>query len=183
MSRGVWKTRGNGDGIKFLRALVGHTSDECIIWPFSRHPTGYAGFGYLGKSYYVHRFMCELAHGPSEFPKTQAAHSCHNQSCVNPRHLSWKTPSQNMLDKRANGTAHLNGGQGWKGKLTPEQVAEIRAMKGVKTLAVLSSQFGVTIKTIRSAQNGETYTGKAMDWKEINQRGAKTRRQNAARAT
>ncbi len=176
-----WSSKpGQGAAVKFLRDHVSYASDDCLIWPFSRHPTGYASFGYLGKSYYAHRFMCRLVHGAPPSPEhKQTSHSCHNPRCVNPRHLSWATASQNMLDKRANGTQSNNGGHGRKGKLSPEQVAEIRAVKGTETLATTAARFNVTIKTIRSVQNGESYTGKVVDWFEVNRRGAETKRRNA----
>lgn len=170
---------GSGKAAKFLHDHVAYAGDDCLMWPFSKHPTGYATFGYLGEYHYAHRFMCELVHGPAPSAAHQAAHSCHKPGCVNPRHISWKTPTENMLDKRANGTASLNGGQGWKGKLSPEQVAAIRSVKGRETLAVTAARFGVTIKTIRSAQNGETYSKAAIDWKQARRKQWETRRRNA----
>lgn len=168
---------GKGKCIQFLRENVAYAGDDCLLWPYASLPNGYGHLGYLGKVHYSHRLMCELAHGPKPTPEHGLVrHSCHNPRCVNPRHVSWGTASQNMLDKRANGTASLNGGQGRRGKLTPEQVAEIKSLKGEETLAATATRFNVTIKTIRSAQNGETYSGKELDWYAINQRSAPKRR-------
>lgn len=152
-----YPNRGNGLAIQFLRSLAGYYRNSCVLFPFHVLPNGYAQFCHTdehGKHFvYAHRFICEQTHGPAPTPSHHASHSCHNPRCVNPRHLSWKTASENMQDKKANGTAHLNGSRGPGGKLTPDQVLAIRAAKGVKTLAVLADEHGVTIKTIRNAQN------------------------------
>lgn len=85
--------RGEGKTIKWLRAHTDYSHDWCLIWPFVSKLHGYGQFGYLGKNYYAHRFMCELAHGPAPSPLHEAAHSCGrgHEGCVNPQHLSWKT--------------------------------------------------------------------------------------------
>lgn len=146
---------------QWLRNRVAHQGDDCLLWPFSTIP---AGYGQLTtritgekKFTYAHRLMCELAHGTPPTPAHQASHSCHKPGCVNPKHLSWKTASENMLDKRANGTASRANSWGRKGRFSPDQVAAIKAMKGRATLAAAADQFGCTIKTIRSVQNGVTY--------------------------
>ncbi len=56
--------RGEGAAAKFLHDNVLYAGDACLIWPFSRMPTGYGSLGYLGKLHYAHRLMCELVHGP-----------------------------------------------------------------------------------------------------------------------
>jgi hypothetical protein len=77
--------------------------------------------GYLGDTLYAHRLMCQLAHGDPPTPDHIAAHSCGrgHEGCVNPNHLSWKTYSENELDKRVHGTTR-NPWWGKKGKLTRE---------------------------------------------------------------
>lgn len=60
--------KGEGAAIRFIRDHERYPHKEwCLIWPFST-TRGYGTFGYLGKGYYAHRFMCELAeeYGVSE---------------------------------------------------------------------------------------------------------------------
>jgi hypothetical protein len=52
--------KGNGRGINFLRSLIGHQGDDCIIWPMTRS-RGYGTVGLNGKLHKAHRIMCELA--------------------------------------------------------------------------------------------------------------------------
>lgn len=140
--------RGRGNNYKWLLAHIGHTADECLIWPFSRNNTGYGQLGYKGQMKKAHRFMCELAHG--EPPEGyEASHSCGNGmgGCVNPRHLSWKTRSENQLDRRRHGTANTNP-TGRTGKLTPMQKHEILRLRGKMTQAKIAARYGVHFETI-----------------------------------
>lgn len=149
-------TKGNGKTIQFIRDHVTYPHAEwCLIWPFST-TRGYGTFGYLGKSYYAHRFMCDLAHGKPPSDIHEAAHSCGDTSCVNPHHLSWKTPSENGKDCREHGT-HVRSRYGSAGKLTPDQAETIRSLKGVKTLLQLADEYGVSESCISNVWTGKTH--------------------------
>ncbi len=129
---------------------------HCLYWPFGKTSAGYGQFGRGGKQKFVHRYMCEYAHGPSPSPKHQAAHSCGNGhlGCVNPAHLSWKTPRENQLDRPAHGTAST----GYKRrKLTEEQAAQIRALTGLQPVAITAANYGVSEANIRHIQSGKTW--------------------------
>lgn len=175
--------KGKGAALKFIRDHIAFTGDDCVMWPFSQNTVN--GYGYLGadgKQHAAHRYMCQAAHGPCPTPAHHAAHSCHQRTCINPRHLSWKTLSENMMDKRENGTSRRTNTWGIKGKLAPEQVEKIRELRGKETQAALAGRYGVTEASIRNIYKGKTYTGKVIDWKKINRRGAETRRAKSARA-
>lgn len=149
--------KGKGAAIRWIREHADYQGDDCIQWPFTAL-RGYGLFGYLGKHHYAHRFMCELIHGPAPSVKHQAAHSCGNghNRCVNPKHLSWKTLGENMLDKRRHGTTN-KAWWGRRGKLTPEQIEEIRATTGPNTVPALAAKFNVTESNIRHIQSGRTW--------------------------
>ena len=139
---------GNGKGIRFLRANVGYTGDDCLIWPLFRNPEhGRGMFGLNGKVLYAHRVMCELAHGRAPIGRPQASHSCGkgHLGCVNPRHLSWASNSDNQRDRRRHGTQR--GAKGNRTKLTNSQIYEIR--QGKRTQAQLAKAFGVSIGCIQ----------------------------------
>lgn len=133
--------KGRGKGIMWIRDHAGYDGDECLIWPYSRNPeTGYGTFGLDGFLYYAHRYMCELVNGPEPSERHQSAHSCGNGhlGCVTPRHLSWKTISENQLDKHIHGTRRL-----LDRRLTTGQVAEVRALKGKMSQYDIARKFGV----------------------------------------
>lgn len=145
--------RGKGRAIKFVRDHVNYQGDDCVLWPFALMPNGYGHFGFEGEMHYPHRYICELAHGAPPTTKHQAAHSCHNRACINPRHLSWKTLSGNMLDKRENGTQAI----GRVYKLTTEEVAEIRELVLTMSVPAVAAKFGVCESTIRHIRAGRTW--------------------------
>lgn len=112
-------------------------TDECIIWPFTTTAKGYPKiFG----TRYAHIEVCLRVHGDRPVG-TAAAHSCNMPSCVNRRHLSWKTYRENEMDKLANGTHGK--------KLTIEQVIEIRHLASFDIDPnEMASQFGVSKESI-----------------------------------
>lgn len=141
---GGWSgVRGKGQAIAFLQALIGHSDEACVFWPFSHNGLGYGRVGYLGQVYYAHRLMCELAHGTAPADKPQAAHSCGNgnKGCVNPRHLSWKSNSENQIDRRVHGT--LRPDRPVRLTVTPEQIEQMRALKGKMSLFKIADMLGV----------------------------------------
>ena len=141
--------KGKGPGTLWIKAHLAYEGDDCLPWPYTLDPFyGRGRCSYNGKLYWAHRLMCELAHGQAPEDRPQAAHSCGNGhlGCCNPRHLSWKSNSENQIDRRAHGRPE--GGKGTRTHLTPEQVATIRASKGIVPQTKLAEQFGVKRGTI-----------------------------------
>jgi hypothetical protein len=148
--------RGSGKTIQWIRNHVSYPHEDwCLIWPFST-TRGYGHFSYLRKGYYAHRFMCELSKGTAPSDVHEAAHSCGDSSCVNPHHLSWKTPTENGLDCRKHGT-HVRSRYGSAGKITMEQAETIRGFKGIKTLRELADEYGVSESAISNVWVGKTH--------------------------
>lgn len=147
-----YPTRGKGAGFAWLKAHVDYQGDNCLIWPMFRESrVGRGMVNINGVRGWAHRFMCQMAHGDPPTPKHQAAHSCGkgHEGCCNPRHLEWKTNSQNQLDRRKHGTLTKCTWSSYRGKLSQEQIAEIRALKGKKTQMALAEQFGVSLGCIQ----------------------------------
>lgn len=79
------------------RILNAPATDECILWPFGRS-IGYGQIRIDGKPHRVHNVVCRHFHGEPQGRRYQAAHSCGNKLCANPRHLRWATPVENRRD-------------------------------------------------------------------------------------
>ncbi len=119
--------KGKSAVLDFLRSYIGYTGDDCVLWPYSHNGTGYGHFHTSKIRGYAHRLMCEWTHGPAPSPEHEAAHSCGKRPCINPNHLSWKTPSGNQMDSVEQGTHYSKPGR-LRFKLTEEQVSEIKAL-------------------------------------------------------
>lgn len=141
---------------EFLEMQAQET-DECILWPYSQNGDGYGQVRAIGRKRHTHRLSCETAHGPALFTGAQAAHSCRNRHCFNPRHLRWATPAENEADKIADGTD--NRGWGTPGaKLTEFDVRAIRHyVKCGTKQSVLASHYGVRHQTIYNVVTGRCW--------------------------
>lgn len=131
-----------------------YQGNQCLRWPFSYDQgVGRGRLLFEGKSQWAHRVMCILAHGHPPEDKPQTAHSCGNghMGCVNPKHLSWASQSENHLDRRKHGT-HITSRFGSRSPLTPQQVAEIRAAKGRETQMATAKRFKISHANVRRWQ-------------------------------
>lgn len=155
--------KGNGRAHAWILAHVNYEGDWCLIWPFSK-PNGYGMFTHLGERYYAHRRMCELVKGPPPTPDHEAGHSCGrgHEGCIHPKHLDWKTKSENQADRATQGTKATGG----YGKLTPEKAQAIRALKGTVPQRKVAELYGVSRANVSLIQNGKSWTGPNKYWPE-----------------
>jgi hypothetical protein len=115
----------NGRVLKWLKKLVAHPPQECVVWPFAMSPEGYGKVVLEGNLITAHRASLILATG-EDHPKIFACHGpCHNRLCVNPKHLYWGTAQRNVLDRVRDGTDNRGERHGMA-KLTADDVAAIR---------------------------------------------------------
>ncbi len=143
--------KGKGQAFLWLKARVNYQGDDCLPWPFCTDDRiGRGRIAYNGRHYWAHRLMCEMAHGPPPTPKHQAAHECGkgHYGCCNPRHLSWKTNSENQLDRRKTGNM-LRNRNGNKTVLTEAQIAEIISLKGKISQVAIGAKFGVSLGCVQ----------------------------------
>lgn len=139
----------------WLKEHVDYDGPDCLIWPWSRFTTGYGQVGIDRKVHGAHRVMCELVNGPPPTPAHQAGHSCGlgHDACVHPKHLSWKTKSENRRDREQ----HRRKIKNFRYKLTPEQAEEIRKLAGTMTNTALAAKYGVSRGCVRQIIKGETW--------------------------
>jgi len=138
----TWNS-GNGEAYRWLMESLSYDGDECLTWPFSTN-RGYGQFGHMGNTYKAHRYICEIIHGPAPTAAHLACHSCGrgHKGCVTKRHILWKTPRENQLDRRIHGTQH--GAKGARTNLTLEQIQDIRDSQGVEKNADVIRRLGIT---------------------------------------
>lgn len=152
--------RGKGHYYQWLKEHVSHVGDECLIWPGTRNWNGYGTLGVEGDLCYAHRTMCKLVHGEPPTPKHVAAHSCHNGKggCVHPKHVSWKTPRENLLERKAAGTLTEKRWGCRETNLTPNQITAIKALKGKMNQRQIGELFGISYQHVSVVQNGKLVT-------------------------
>ena len=123
------------------KADVGSAND-CWLWRGRKNEKGYGLFGDEG----AHRVSYRLEHG-SIPDGLFVMHLCDIPACVNPRHLTVGTVTDNNRDCRTKGRAvNVTGERHGRSKLTDEQVAVIRAHTG--RMRDLAERFGVSPSTI-----------------------------------
>lgn len=150
---------GEGRGLAWLRESFLQQTDDCILWPFSLGSKGYGQIGIGRSNRLAHRVSCELAHGPAPSPDHQAAHSCGDRRCVNPRHLRWATVKENAADRIVHGT-HLEGETAGRAKLTNRQAGAIRSDN--RPSRVIAAEYGVSRGCINFIKRGVTYRAAAL---------------------
>lgn len=167
---GRWKKYGDpligstakGAPMAFIRdVLLNTTSNACIAWPFGTRDDGRGIFHHNGWHGSASRAVCAIAHGPPPTPEHHAAHSCGkgHLGCVNPRHIRWATPKENMADQLIHGTRqdYKNMARGERvstAKLTEDDVRQIRALKGIKKRIELARMFGIDPTQVWNIQTG-----------------------------
>lgn len=143
---------------EWVREHVSFKGDECLVWPFARDPNGYAVLNVGGRKRFAHRVMCEAAHGTSPSRHHYACHTCGkgHEGCVNPTHLRWGTPSENIADTVEHGTAY-RGEACVAAKLTEADVQAIRLLDGRLPPEEIAQKFGVARRTISDVLARKTW--------------------------
>lgn len=122
------------------------TESGCLLWNGSLNSDGRGRIGYLGKSLQVHRLAYEKEFGT--IPEgMHVLHKCDVPSCINPQHLFLGTHQDNMEDRYQKGR--------YKGKLSKEQVAQIKA--DPRYHLDIARQYGVSRPHITGIKSGNSH--------------------------
>ena len=136
--------------VRFMKNV--DKTDSCWLWTGSKN-NGYGQIRFEGKVWIAHRLMYLHCHGELK-NDLDICHICRNK-CVNPDHLEQKTRSENMGDKRRDGT-FPRGEKTSASKLTNAQVLDIRSRTN-QTQRSIADEFGVSETIIGRILKGETY--------------------------
>ena len=125
-----------------------------IVTSHTKNSRGYPQFARKGKKILIHRYMYEKHYGkiPDGF---NVCHKCDTPSCCNPEHLFLGTQKDNIQDAIKKGRIH-SGEKINSSKLTISDVIVIRGLENL-TQRQMANIYSVTIRTIRSIRNRETW--------------------------
>lgn len=106
------------------------------------------------KLYNAHRIAFALHNGWMPSVDSECMHKCDNRACCNPAHLAVGTKLDNSHDSVKKGRRPI--GESNHGKLTEEQVREIRMSK--ESYRKLAKKYGVGPSTIWACTHGLSWT-------------------------
>lgn len=133
-------------------------TDRCVLWPYSLNTAGYGQLNIDRYLHRVHRLSCEMEHGDPPTEHHEAAHSCRNRHCFNPRHLRWATRLENDRDKTRDGTDNKGEKHGMA-KLTDDSVRAIRQLSAEGWLgSTIAERFGVTPMAVSNVLSGKSWS-------------------------
>lgn len=112
-----------------ISRTIRNSETNCLEWQGNKTKAGYGRLPLDSKIVATHRFMATLVYGEPTENKNNVLHSCHNPSCINPDHLRWGSPKENMQDmfiKNRTGKTLVAIGKFNGKRLKPAQVIAIR---------------------------------------------------------
>jgi HNH endonuclease len=130
---------------KWIQNHIHLETDDCIIWPFA-----------LEKAQELCRWVCTIHYGKVPDNMWACHGPCQNRRCINYRHLSWQTPSQNAEDMYRDGTMQ-SGEKCVTHKLKLNEVNEIRKLYRIYTQKELGKMFRVNQSTISDILIGKSW--------------------------
>lgn len=146
---------------RFWQKVKKTDDGSCWEWVGYKMPNGYGRISVGAKKeggVSAHRFSCELHHGPMPFDGAHVMHICDNRGCVNPDHLRWCTPSENIqdaYDKKRKVSPWSNGNHPFA-KLTTEKVLRARNNPQIPG-AVMAQELGCSKSTVSAIRLGKIW--------------------------
>lgn len=142
-----------GIEVEYYQSLIKPLKNGCWFFLGFKNKAGYGKVFKRGKYYTAHRFYYEAFYKTILDNRMFACHSCDNPSCVNPSHIWFGSPADNMKDMKEKGRS-LVGEESPRSKLKEHQVKEIIKLKGKIKQTVLARRFGVQPPAINKIYKG-----------------------------
>lgn len=132
---------------RFLEKVRVDDSHGCWVWTGAHDELGYGDYWHEGRTISAHRYALSLVAGESDL---LVLHACDTPSCVNPAHLRYGTPAENVADMIERGRHVVPRGElHGRSKLSDAEVRAIRAMReaGVP-VARIAAVFSVSTRHV-----------------------------------
>ncbi len=131
----------------------------CWTWTAARGRHGYGIFLLNGGCSLAHRVAWFIENGSMPDPGVGVLHTCDNPPCVNPSHLFTGTHLENMADRGRKGRAASWVTGAKFGRLTNDDVRDIRRLHGVGVAAVeIAHVFEVSRSSVYAITSGRNWS-------------------------
>ena len=133
--------------------------DECWEWSGAHDRDGYGTMNVGARPYGAHRIVLAMTTGGTPDSRL-ACHMCHNPGCVNPTHLYWGTPADNVRDMMGAGRQRfLRGEEAASSKMSREQVVAVRDeyTTGELSQTALAEKYAISQGAISKIVRNETW--------------------------
>ena len=126
----------------FWNRIKRGADDKCWPWLGPVSDRGYGKTTWKNKSRRAHTLAFEFKNG---FCPVAVLHTCDNPPCCNPRHLFAGTNGINNTDRMQKGrNGDVSNERHYACKITNDQIAAIRALKGKLPIARVADMFGIS---------------------------------------
>ena len=143
--------------------------DECWPWLGSLDTNDYGRLNLDGEHHSISRLVYEREVGPIGMGM-EVCHTCDNPPCANPSHYFLGTTADNQRDKVSKGRQARGERNGGGGKLSDDDVRQIRTMAGTPeqrssrsadrppTYAAIGKRFGISATMVGFVVRGQQWS-------------------------
>ncbi len=147
--------------IKWVHSKCTQTDTGCLIWNGKVGDQGYASVNIRGKSFLIHRLVCEQHFGRKLVGEECALHKCDIRRCVSPFHLFIGTRKDNNDDKTFKKRNNSPRGESHgSAKMTTKEAREVIDLikDGRMRLKDIADVYGVHPTTVSGIKSGRKWS-------------------------
>lgn len=156
-------SKGQDASTRFNQLCDRRGAGECWLWLGAKRSAGHGQFRLDKVTISAHAASLILSGVPKPSAGAHALHSCDNPSCVNPAHLRWGTPHDNIRDMVDRGRSwKMPGEANPRAKITAEAALSIYRLRNRQgewgARGVVAREHGVSNRTVSDIWEGYSWS-------------------------